>query len=68
MTLGGIAVPLKVGAAEVADVCMLTGIFDLIFCKCLCAQSINQCTNRILNEQCLLKCGIGSLQGMNVAE
>ena len=25
-------------------------IRDLIFCKCLCAQNVNQCINRILNR------------------
>ena len=48
-----IAVPLKDGtamAAEVAGVCVLTGIIDLIFCKCSCAQSVNQCINRTLKK------------------
>ena len=38
VTISKIAVPLKVGtavAAEVAGVCVLTGILDLIFCKIL---------------------------------
>ena len=53
VTNSKIVVPLKVGtavAAEVAGVCVLTGILDLIFCKCLCAQSVNECINRILNK------------------
>ena len=45
VVIGKIAVHPKVGtamAAEVAGVCVLTGILDLIFCECLCAQSVNQ--------------------------
>ena len=52
VTISRIAVPLQVGtavAAEVAGVCVLTGILDLIFYKCLCAQRVNQIINRILN-------------------
>ena len=54
VTISRIAVPLKIGtamAAEVAGVCVLTGILDLVFNKCLCVQSVNQCINRILDEQ-----------------
>ena len=39
---------LKVGAAmaaEIAGVCVLTSILDLIFCKCLSVQNINQRIN-----------------------
>ena len=52
-TLSKTAVPLNVGtamAADVVGVCFLMGIRDLIFCKCLCAQSVNQCINIILNK------------------
>ena len=28
-------------AAEVAGVCVLTGVLDLIFCNCWCAQSVD---------------------------
>ena len=47
VTIGKIAIPLKVGtdmAAEIAGVCVPTGILDLIFCKCLCQkrQSMHQ--------------------------
>ena len=54
MIISKIAVPLKVGtavAAEVEGVCVLTGILDLIFNKCLCAPSVNHCINRILDGQ-----------------
>ena len=54
VTINKISVPLKVGtamAAEVAGVCVLTGVLDLVFNKSLCAQNINQCINRILNKQ-----------------
>ena len=54
VTISRIAVPLKIGtamAAEVAGVCVLTGILDLVFNKCLCVQSVKQCINRILDEQ-----------------
>ena len=54
VTISKITLPLKVGtavAAEVVGVCVLTGILDLIFCKCLCAQSVNECINRILNTR-----------------
>ena len=51
VTITKIAIPLKVGtamAAEVAGVCVLKSIFDLIFCECWCVQNVNQCINRIL--------------------
>ena len=51
VTSSNIAVPLKVGAAmaaEVLGVCMLTSVLDLILCKSLSAQNINQRINRIL--------------------
>ena len=50
VAISKIAVPLKVGsamAAEVAGVCVLTGI---LVCKCVCAQSVNQCINRVFNK------------------
>ena len=53
VTISRIAVPLKVGttmAAEVAGVRVLAGILDLVFNKCLCVQSVNQCSNIILNK------------------
>ena len=46
-----IAVSLKVGAAMAAEVlgmCVLTSVLDLIFCKSLSVQNINQRINRIL--------------------
>ena len=52
VTISTIAVPLKVGAAmaaEIAGVCVLTSILDLIICKCLSVRNINQRINRILN-------------------
>ena len=57
VTISRDAVPLKVGtdtAAEVAGVCVLTGILDLIFYKCLCAQSVNHCINRVLNKRLMI--------------
>ena len=57
VTISKIAIPLKVGtamSAEVAGVCVLTVIVDLIFCKCLCVQNANQCINRILNNNDVL--------------
>ena len=50
MTISNIAIPLKVGAAmaaEIAGVCALTGIIDLILCKCLSFQNVNHRINRI---------------------
>ena len=54
VTISKISVLLKNGtamAAEVAGVCVLTGVLDLLFNKSLCVQKINQCINRILNTQ-----------------
>ena len=51
VTISKIAVPLKVGAAmaeEVIGVCVLTSVLDLILCKSLSVQNINQRVNRIL--------------------
>ena len=53
VTITKIAIPLKVGAAmaaEIAGVRVLTGILDLIFCKCFCVQNVNQRINRIQNN------------------
>ena len=53
VTISKIAVPLKVGAAmttEIAGICVLTSILDLILCKCLSVQNINQRINRIRNN------------------
>ena len=61
VTISRIAVPLKVGttmAAEVAGVCVLTGILVLVLNKCLCVQSVNQCINSFLNKQRCYICGI----------
>ena len=52
VTICKIAVPLKVGAAmaaEVLGVCVLTSVLDLILCKSLSVQNINQRINRILH-------------------
>ena len=54
VTIRKIAVPLKVGtavAAEVAGVCVLTGILDLLFNKSLCVQKVIECINSIVNKQ-----------------
>ena len=51
VTISKIAVPLKVGAfmaAEVIGVCVLTSVLDLILCKSLSVQNINQRIHRIL--------------------
>ena len=51
VTICKIAVPLKVGAAlaaEVIGICVLTSVLDLIFCKKMSVQNINQRINRIL--------------------
>ena len=51
VTISKIAVPLNVGAAmapEVIGVCVLTSALDLILCKSLSVQNINQRINRIL--------------------
>ena len=50
VTISKIAIPLKVGAAmaaEIAGVRVLTGILDLILCKCLSVQNINHRTCRL---------------------
>ena len=50
MTIRKIAVPLKViaaTAAEVVGVCTLTGVLDLILCKSLSVQNMNQRINRM---------------------
>ena len=53
VTISKIALPLKVGAAmaaEIAGVCVLTSsIVDLVLCKCLSVQNINQRIHQILN-------------------
>ena len=38
-------------AAELMGVCVLTGMLDLVFHKCLCVQSINQCVDTFLKKQ-----------------
>ena len=53
VTIGKLAMPLKVGtamAAEIGGVCVFTGFRDLIFCKCLCVKNVNLCITRILNK------------------
>ena len=53
VTISEIAIPLKVGAAmaaEIAGVCVLTSILDLILCKCMNVHNVNQRINRILNN------------------
>ena len=53
MTNSKIAIPLKVGAAmaaEIAGVCVLTSILDLILCMCLSVQK-RQSTNQSNPEQ-----------------
>ena len=57
VTTNKIAVPLKVGAAmaaEIAGVCVRTSIFDLIRCKRLTVQNINQRIHRVLNNSLIL--------------
>ena len=52
VTISKIAVPLKVGAAtaaEVIGVYVLTSVLDLILCKSLSVQNINQRINWILS-------------------
>ena len=52
VTISKIVFSLKVGAAmaaEIAGVCVLTSILDLIFCKCLSVQNINQRVNRFFS-------------------
>ena len=54
VTSSTIAVPLTVGtaiAAEMMGVCVLTGILDLIFNKCLCVPNIDKCVDKVLNKQ-----------------
>ena len=54
VTIIRIAVTLKIGtamAAEVAGVCVLMGIFDVVFTKRLCVQSVDKCINSIRNKQ-----------------
>ena len=66
VTIIRIAVPLKVGtamAAEVAGVCLVTGILDLVFSRCLCVQNIMQCINKISNKQWNRNAWIRILQG-----
>ena len=53
VTISKIAIPLKVGAAmaaEIAGACVLTGIIDRIFCKCLSVKNVNLCINRKLDS------------------
>ena len=53
VTISKIAVPFNVGAAmaaEVLGVCVLTSVLDLILCKSLSVQNINQRINRILHS------------------
>ena len=54
VTISKILVPLKVGtamAAEVAGVCVLTGILGLVFNKSLSNQNINRCLEMNLDKQ-----------------
>ena len=54
VTISRIAVLLNVGtamAAEVAGVCVLTGVFGLSFQQKLMCSEFNQCIERILNKQ-----------------
>ena len=53
VTISKIAVPLQVGAAmaaEIAGVCVLTSILDLILCKSLSVHTVNS-TNQSNPEQ-----------------
>ena len=55
VTVDKIAVPLKVSAAmaaEIVGVCVLTSVLDLIFCKNLSVQNINQRINRKCTADC----------------
>ena len=45
-----IAVLLNVGTAEVAGVCVLTGIFCLVFRKSLSIRKVDECINNVLNK------------------
>ena len=54
VAISKLAIPLKVGAAaaaEIAGVCVLTGIVDLILSKCLSVKNINLCINSFLNNR-----------------
>ena len=54
VTISRSAVPLKVGTAmgaEMMGVCVLTGILDLVFHKCLCVQNTSRCIGTILKKQ-----------------
>ena len=54
VTISRSAVPLKVGTAmeaEMIEVCVLTGILDLVFRKCLCVQNTSRCIGTILKKQ-----------------
>ena len=54
VTISRSAVPLKVGTAmgaEMIEVCVLTGILDPVFRKCLCVQNTNRCIGTILKKQ-----------------
>ena len=49
VTISRSAVPLKVGTAmgaEMMGVCVLTGILDLVFHKCLCVQNTSRCKGK----------------------
>ena len=53
-TISRIAVLLKIGtavAAEMTDVCVLTGILDMVFHKCLCVQNVIRSFDTIMNKQ-----------------
>ena len=53
VTISKIAIPVKADAAmaaEIAGVCVLASILDLIFCKCLSVQNINHRIIRIPNN------------------
>ena len=54
VTISKIAIPLEVGtamAAEVGGVCVLSGMLDLTFCKCLCVKtSISVSTEISIND------------------
>ena len=53
VTISKIAVSLKVSAAmaaEVVGMCVLTSVLELILCKNLSGQNINQRINRILHS------------------
>ena len=59
VTIGRIAVPLKVGTAmatEMMGVCVFAGILDLVFHKCLCVYNINRCINTIMKKRSFQRC------------